>query len=219
MGFLKFLKRDKSKDLDPNLGDLDMPPMPPGMEGRGFEGIPELPKLPDFEDTIFRTKGNKPISELKIPPISQSLDSQGATFQPKGFEPIEELKSDFEAQREAELDSTEGELPKTDAETKLKARPGPYEKLERVAVSEERKILEHKGKKGQIFMRVDKFRSVLKNISEIKGSLKASNELLSKLNDIDTETEKEFEKWRNVMTDIQKKLIFVDKVLFKGDKK
>ena len=68
-------------------------------------------------------------------------------------------------------------------------------------------------------MRVDKFRNVLRNISEIRGSLKVSNEVLSKLNEIDANAEKDFEKWKNVMTDLQKKLVFVDKTLFKGGKK
>ena len=42
LGFLKFLKRDKSKELDLELEgmeDLDMPPMPPDFKEKEFDSM------------------------------------------------------------------------------------------------------------------------------------------------------------------------------------
>ena len=46
-----------------------------------------------------------------------------------------------------------------------------------------------------------------------------ADETVAKLSDIDLNREKVFEKWHSIMMDMQKKFIFVDKTLFKGDKK
>ena len=219
MGFLKFLKRDKSKDFDLDLGNLDVPPLPPGMEGKGFEELPELPEMPDIDEPFSGMEEKEtPVSQIKIPPLRQPADMQEPVFQPsKVFKPMGSIKTDFEMQMPEEpMPQFKGDIPEIEPEPR---RAGTYERFSRAAVREERSILEHKDAKGPIFMRVDKFRNVLRNISEIRGSLKVSNEILSKLNEIDANAEKDFEKWKNVMTDLQKKLVFVDKTLFKGDKK
>ena len=222
MGFLKFLKRDKSKDLDMDFGNFDVPPMPPeppGMEENGFESLPELPELPDFDEPVPGMEEKKtPVSQIKIPPLQQPAYLQEPVFRPsKRFKQMESMETDFEMQRPEEpMPQMKEDIPEMEPEHR---RASPYERFSGAAVREERSVLEHKDAKGPIFMRVDKFRNVLRNISEIRGSLKVSNEILSKLNEIDANAEKDFEKWKNVMTDLQKKLVFVDKTLFKGDKK
>ena len=218
MGFLKFLKRDKSKYLDMDFDNFDVPPMPPkppGMEEKGFESLPELP---DFDEPAPGMEENKkPISEIKIP-LQQTIRVKEAVLQqPVNFNPIEDMQTDFEMQRPEEpMPQIKEDIPEMEPKHR---RASPYERFSRAAVMEERSILEYKDSKGPIFMRVDKFRNVLRSISEIRGSLKVSNEILSKLNEIDANAEKDFEKWKDVMTDLQKKLVFVDKTLFKGDKK
>jgi len=218
VGFLKFLKRDKSKYLDMDFDNFDVPPMPPkppGMEEKGFESLPELP---DFDEPAPRMEENKkPISEIKIP-LQQTIRVKEAVLQqPVNFNPIEDMQTDFEMQRPEEpMPQIKEDIPEMEPKHR---RASPYERFSRAAVMEERSILEYKDSKGPIFMRVDKFRNVLRSISEIRGSLKVSNEILSKLNEIDANAEKDFEKWKDVMTDLQKKLVFVDKTLFKGDKK
>lgn len=219
MGFLKFLKRDKSKNLNMDLDNFDVPPMPPeppGMEGKGFESLPELP---DFDEAIpDMEESKKPVSEIKIPPLQQPAYLQEPVFRPsKIFKPMESMETDFEMQGPEEpMPQIKEDIPEMGPKPR---RASPYERFSRAAVIEERGILEHKDAKGPIFMRVDKFRNVLRNISEVRGSLKVSNEILSRLNEIDANAEKDLEKWKTVMTDLQKKLVFADKTLFKGDKK
>ena len=216
MGFLKFLKRDKSKDLDMDFDNFDVPPMPPGMEEKGFE---DLPEMPDSDKPFSGIEEEKtPVSQIEIPPLQQPTDMQEPVFRPsKGFKPMGSIKNDFE------MEEPQEPMPQIKENTsEIEPEPmraSPYERFSRVAIREERSVLKHKDAKGPIFMRVDKFKNVLRNISEIRGGLKVSNEILSKLNEMDANAEKDFEKWKNVLTDLQKKLVFVDKTLFKGDKK
>ena len=204
-------------DFD-NFDVPPMPPEPPSMEEKGFEDLPELPEIPESDEALFgMEEKKKPISEIKIP-LQQTMRVKEAVLQqPVSFKPIEDIKTDFEMQRPEEpMPQIKEDIPEMKPEHR---RASPYERFSRAAVMEERSILKNKDAKGPIFMRVDKFRNVLRNISEIRGSLKVSNEILSKLNEIDANAEKDFEKWKNVMTDLQKKLVFVDKTLFKSDKK
>ena len=215
MGFLKFLKRDKTKNLDMDLDNFDVPPMPPGPPGMGEKGFESLPELPDFDGAVpGMEEKQKPISDIKIP-LQQMGAREPVLRQPESFKPIEDMKTDFEMEPEEPMPQIEEEYHEREPKPR---RASPYERFSRGAVTEEKGILEHKDAKGPIFMRVDKFRSVLRNISEVRGSLKVSNEILSRLNEIDANAEKGFEKWKNVMADLQKKLVFVDKTLFKNNK-
>lgn len=143
--------------------------------------------------------------------------------QPESFKPIEnteDMKTDFEMEMPEEpMPKIKEYIPEMEPEPRRTSRAGPYERFSRGAIREEMSILEHKDAKGPVYMRVDKFRNVLRNVSEMRSGLRASNEILSKLTQIDANADKEFEKWKNIMVDMQKKLVFVDKTLFKGDKK
>ncbi|MBI2134939.1 hypothetical protein HYU09_03035 [Candidatus Woesearchaeota archaeon] len=205
-----------------DFGNLDVPPMPPsppGMDKGGFEDLPEIPEMQDSDEAFSgMEEENEPVSGIKVPSLPQPRYMEEPAFRPfKGFKPAGSVKPDFGMQGLQEpVQETEEDVQETELRPK---KTDYYERFSRAAVREEREVLEHKDAKGPIFMRVDRFRNVLRNVSEIRSSLKVSNEILSKLNDIDVNAEKEFEKWKNIMADMQKKLVFVDKTLFKGDKK
>ncbi|MCH8956504.1 hypothetical protein IIA28_14475, partial [candidate division KSB1 bacterium] len=103
----------------------------------------------------------------------------------------------------------EAEIPKQKPEMR------PYERLERTAIRDERVVLKHKKVEETIYLRVDRFRDILTSTNTIKSNLKIASDSIVKLNEIDVNRDKVFEKWRNVLVDLQKKLIFVDKTLFK----
>ena len=91
----------------------------------------------------------------------------------------------------------------------------PYEMVEEAAVREQKGVLQHKEEKGPIFVRAERFRDILTGTNTIKNNLKIASQSIAKLNEIDASRDKVLEKWRNVMMDLQKKLIFIDKTLFK----
>lgn len=193
MGFLKFLKKKEKGILDLSMkNDLDMPPVPPPLKEK--EPMPRF----DLED--------KDISFPEIRP---------------------EFKEDVKPEIKEEIPPFMREqLPKpeqtsiTPPEIKIPVEKPitPYEREERRAVREEEKILRHRAEHLEpIYLRIDKFKIALNNISIIRNDLKKADNALIKLSEIKTEEDKEFEKWYNVVGDIQKKLIFVDKTIFKGE--
>ena len=235
MGFLKFLKRDKSKEPDLGLEemeDLDMPPPPPDFEGKGLETpekeLPELPELPEMPETEepFPEIGKKLVPELEVPTEKPSPELKPPSMPefPKMEEGLEEPEFPqprrplFGVQKPRPI-ASEQKLP---VQPKIEVPPPkgvpeikPYERMERAAVREERTVLRHKEAKEPIFIRVDRFRDILTGTGTIRNNLKIAEQSIVKLNDIDANRDKVLEKWSNVMIDLQKKLIFIDKILFK----
>ena len=239
MGFLKFLKRDKSNE--PNLEgieDLDVPPLPPGMEdkelsvgGKELEELPELPEIPDIEGDISLDKPpspelkpltEKPLPELELP--EEKLDPEELPPSPElpkldeGIEKPEPPKpGPLFGSRPRPLFGAQ--LQKETPNIRLPPEPipkiKPYERLERAAVREQKGVLQHKEAKGPIFVRVERFRDILTGTNTIKNNLKIASQSIAKLNELDANRDKVLEKWHNVMMDLQKKLIFIDKTLFK----
>lgn len=197
MGFLKFLKKkEKDVDLDESL---DIPPPPPAIKPillKPGMGESELPK--DFPP--FKFEEEAPTTENELPelpkeemhdldiPSFPSLEEEHE-FTPKP--PMKEYEPDFP-------------LPEEEPE---------HEYTESVA---ERRPLGRIPKRPH-HIRLDKFKETLKNINKIRSDLKKSDDILHKLVKSIGEEGSGFEKWKNTMGDIQKKLIFVDKTLFKGD--
>tara|TARA_Y100000310_G_C20693181_1_gene823730 strand:- start:1977 stop:2585 length:609 start_codon:yes stop_codon:yes gene_type:complete len=66
------------------------------------------------------------------------------------------------------------------------------------------------------YMKVDDFKEMLGGIQITKQNLKECDEIFSRLNQLKNDEDKEFEKWRSKLEDLQRKLIYVDKVLFEA---
>jgi hypothetical protein len=242
--FLKRDKR-KEPDLDlKNLGDLDVPPLPPDFKekGLGERELPELPELPELEgEEPISEMEEKPLSELepsekqteklefpsmegpklgegigtKIPTMPEFPKAKEATKAPDLLLP----KPLFGMQKPRPFFGA-GKPQEERPEVKIPPRPvseiKPYERFEKAAVREERSILKHKEAEGPTFIRIERFRNILAETREIKNNLKISGQSIVKLNEIDADKDKVLERWHNVMIDLQKKLIFIDKILFKG---
>jgi hypothetical protein len=232
VGFLKFLKRDKSKepslDLE-NLDDLDMPPLPPeagekdfGSVEKEFPELPELPEMPETEETFPEIK-EKPIPELEVP-SEKPVPELKTPSMPEFPKPMEARKPKFPrprplfgVQKPRPVADEQQLPPKPEIKVPKKAalEIKPYERMERAAVREEQAVLRHKEAKKAIFIRVDRFRDILTGTYTIRNNLKTAEQSIVKLNEIDANRNKVLEKWGNVMADMQKKLIFIDKTLFK----
>jgi len=248
LGFLKFLKRDKGKEPDfnlENMEDLDVPPAPPNLGEKelgkieDFPGLPELPKGPisDIEEeplpklepiekpaqksefpSMEGPKLEGGIGEPELPPVPEfpsikEPEPKEIMGAPKPLPPrplfgVQRPKPLFDAGNPQE-EKPEVKLPPP------RPKITPYERFERSAVREERAVLKPKEAEGSIYIRVDKFRGILAGTRTIRNNLKIANQSIQKMNDIDANSDRVFEKWRNSMVDLQKKLIFIDKTLFK----
>ena len=208
MGFLKFLKKkEKDVDLDESL---DIPPPPPAIK-------PILPK-PRMEESElpkdlppFKFEEETPTSESKLPELPKEdmhdLDIPGFPsleeeheFTPKP--PMKEHEPDFPLPEKEPMEHEA--MPEEDPEHEYTGSVAERRPLGRI-------------QKRPHHIRLDKFKETLKNINKIRSDLKKSDDVLHKLVKSIGEEGSGFEKWKNTMGDIQKKLIFVDKTLFKGD--
>jgi len=65
-----------------------------------------------------------------------------------------------------------------------------------------------------IFIKVDKYRAILRELSNIKSIIKNANFSISALHSLKESEDSELEEWRSRIEDIERKLIYVDDSLF-----
>ena len=213
MGFLKFLKREKKSDFD----ELDLPPAPPSLEDQDFqhgldEGM-ELPEIPDFPEDKISAPEPKFGFENEMPselPPGQGMEEP----QPMGnIAPISPISSPVPpaipepAQPKEVLASEDARFTPLD----------DYPKMEKRLFAQERKLLHQRPDAKTIYVKVDKFKAALGSINVVRSDLRKSEEALMKLESIKNSKDRSFDKARNSLDDLQKKLIFIDKTLFKED--
>jgi hypothetical protein len=74
-----------------------------------------------------------------------------------------------------------------------------------------------KGGRGEPrFVAVNDYQEVLSSINYVRGKLGEAEELVRKLNEIKAVEEKSFEAWRNQLEDVQRKLAYVENVVFEA---
>ena len=95
--------------------------------------------------------------------------------------------------------------------------PSSYQKIEKRLFSQERRLLRERPSGKTIYVRVDNFKATLGNISIVRSDLRKSEDALIKLESMKYSKDKSFDKIRYLLDDVQKKIIFVDKTLFKGE--
>lgn len=207
MALFKFLRREKKRPLD----DLDLPPAPPLGD---FDKEIELPKFPSFdEERISAQKEELPEFEFpkekfdadelpELPSMPEMEDMPAADVPPNPM-------PDFSVAQERESVVQEEPFKPKLMDVPLKVGPKLFSKGETV--------LRDRQTGRTIYVRVDRFKATLSGINIIRNDLKKSQEALAKLENIKHEKEKSFDKIKSSLDDMQKKLIFIDKTLFKGD--
>lgn len=218
MGFFKFLKREKKEET---LDELDLPPAPPPLEGFNEN----MPEFPDFgEEKVSAPKEEFP--EFKFPeeegtptPVKESTEELSE------FPELEEKLITAESPVSAPPAASAippMQAPRTMPEPEPAEEEGPipsdvYPKIERRLFSQEKRALRERPSIKTIYVKVDNFKAMLGGINNARSDLRKSEEALVKLENIKSTKDKSFDRLRASIDDLQKKLIFVDKTLFKGD--
>ena len=220
----------------PDMGkDIGMPKDFPKFDAKSM-GMGDIGNLPPFDEDNFQIDNQEDLPPLDAPEdFGQNAPSKLPLLeQPKDLPPFRMIQESREPRRtlfpqprfrlnmegsrplfgNKEPDSTRDEMPRPRLATN-----NYYQKFENKAVKDERSLLEHKKTKGPIFVRVERFRGIAANVAAIRSNAKMGDETITKLSEMDLNREKVFEKWHGIMMDMQKKFIFVDKTLFKGDKR
>ena len=204
MGFLRFLKRDKKEE---HSADLDMPPEPPRMEGfddLNFDmpdfgqKVPQGGDLPDFDfpKESMPVQSSKFIEPPSLPEFEEPVNAKPSLF------PMHELPP------------TPPELPE-DEDDEKSAQPAALPSISR-AIPEPSKSIGMPDD-GNLYVRADKYRDAISNLSQIRNSLRKSEEDIVKMDGLKNSKDKAFDRFKSSLDDLQRKLIFVDKTLFKGD--
>ena len=227
VGFLKFLKRDKKQDLT----SLDLPPEPPKMQGFD-DNLPDIPGFPemsahdpdndgnDFKFDFPENKNNDFGSEFsmsaqpkeeKMPEMPEFPD-MGKKMQPVIPAPMPVFSSApqiIPTPQPQDID--------------WKEEPQQVQEMPEPSYERPRKLFHHEKRslgmpaKKEVYVRVDKFKMALDGIGMIRNSLRKSDEALLKLESIKNEKDRSFDKAKSSLEDLQKKIMFIDKTLFKGE--
>lgn len=218
-----FGKKKKSKK------ELSVPPAPQSLdESHAMEGTisldETLPPPSGFDEDIPPPRS---VDEIEIPvarheqPL-QKLEFPAVPEEPAiigGAPPDEPAKIEFfddklevpapappveEAEPEIlqNIEEHEMSLPSLEVEEREEAAP----------VKEEPQVVREKG--GAIYVSLKQFDTIMQTIEEIKGSLRDCGESLTNANAIKNQEDTKLAKWHSTAENIQRKLLYVDKVLF-----
>ena len=181
VSFLRFLKREKKETLD----ELDLPPAPPPLED--FDKDIPFPELPDIGEEIIP-------QELKFdfPEEGKNEPSKAEMPEFPKFYPIEEKPLES-------MPLTPKSMPKQVAELEQDASPASkdmYPKISAKHIVHEERISRERLIEEKIYIRIDRFKAALGNISVLRNDLKKSEEALIKLETVKNSKDKLFDKFK-----------------------
>ncbi|MAG08044.1 hypothetical protein CMO89_01090 [Candidatus Woesearchaeota archaeon] len=230
MGFLNVFGKKEAKPKQ----EVDIPPPPPlpsmpSVKGKKGKEI-ELPPLPPLEPITLKHEKHKPreVHEMPKPPgppaFEQTPEFEAPRFPPPGIKPragklqmhprqgfkIPEAFKKQAAPRHAPPPRHMPPPPRQMPPPPRHREASPF--VPPVRTREEEMI--KKDIKGPLFVKQDSYKAILEGVSIIRNKLKESDDLVLNLNNIKNSKDKEFEKWRASLEDIQRKLIYVDKALY-----
>ncbi|MBI1934922.1 hypothetical protein HYS31_00630 [Candidatus Woesearchaeota archaeon] len=211
VGFFKFLKRGKEKAEE---GGLDLPPMPPmdeglSMDAHGIDFDKDLPDLPELQGLDKDFDNASGVSEFDIPKIDEW--PQAAAEQPASELDREATNQTLPVPQTPEQNIEPQNIQK-DISGLIHLSEEPKSQI---SVHGRNFPRAHAGK--TVYVRVDDFKAALGTINMVKTDLRKWEGALAKLENVKAAKDSSFEKIRTSIGDLQKKLIFIDKTLFKGD--
>jgi len=242
MAFMSFFKK-KKESSPPAPKGMALPPLPAAPTGMPeFPAIPqdtvqEAPETGPIQSDLpaIKVTDAPPEPEQQPGPIAVGPHPLGSTEtvqapvveapQPElpaePIPPIEKLQP-IEAP-DAPLDSPLEDLP--DAPTfEADAMPEEIHAVmpDLTAVPDEIPPLEgfppvyRRESHGPVFVRLDQFKNVLSGIEDIRTSFTSEDDAFVRLEDVKSAEQKHFARFKNSLEDIQRKLMYVDKMLFEA---
>jgi hypothetical protein len=207
LGFFKFLKK-KGWEKEEHL---DLPPAPPNLEGMDKD-IPSMPEMDDNSPQNMPPPPDMPSPDEEAPdfPSMPEMDDKALDIPPIAAPEQEDFPQVPAPNRYAQQ-------PRREAAQKQGPIPDDYDGMDGKVYAEEKKGLRGNVRGNSIYLKVEDFKIILANINLIRSDLRGSKEALLRLENLKNSKEKSFDKIRNSLVDLQKKLIFVDKTFFKGE--
>ena len=194
MSFFNKMTRRQHSDLSAP----DSPPLPPTEEEMGLPPLPpekdlELPNLSPEEERSLQS-APPPMQPAAPEPVQEYPPRQEAPYIPTAED--NRIVDEYE---QTELNPTETKLP-------LGAMTSPHFPGSEDAIPRK--------DEGPLFIKVDDFRMFIDGQNRIKTNLKEADNIITRMNEIKIEEDKQFEKWRSNLEEINKKISIVDKKIF-----
>ncbi|HLG23549.1 MAG TPA: hypothetical protein VI564_01320, partial [Candidatus Nanoarchaeia archaeon] len=205
-------------DLDSDLSSQgnqkegDLPPSVPAQQ-EAEPQMPDFPQLPDFEEL------HEP--NMDIPPISMPEGDLEADHNYQDYS----ISQQPEQEQTADLQSLDDdfEMPQIPKQPILSKPAVPdIQQVPKSQVVEKRRLfaprenVTESSQPESLYIRVDKFKDILGNVNVIRTDLKKYENSLGNLQDINNSKNNSSEKIKAMLNDLQKKIIFIDRTLFKG---
>jgi hypothetical protein len=191
------------------FGKKQQPVMPaaPPPSSQGFD-LPDIPPLEDMDlppppAYPHPVPAPKPeIMAAPMPDFTQAAPSSDMFVSDRSFsEPTLSPMPDMQRTSAPEP-------------MRLSAAPERPEVFDRAV--ERRQIIPKRETKGPFYVKVDDYRAILESTTRIRDDIKDASDLVMRMNELKNEEDKEFEKWRQQLEDIQRKLTYVDKIIFES---
>jgi len=210
MAFLGLGKK-KKKQLPP----LGMPPKSLSQKLPDLPPLPELPPLPSIPPDAHELKPSMEIGQHSPEPIKE-----------KPIEPMKKEQFGLKMPDLPELPPLPDlpPLPIIEDEKPTIEVPGTKVEVREPRKKRDKKLVplpvldkteySHPGLKS-LFVKGDDYKSIISGINAVKNRIKDAETIFEDLQSLKKEKEKNLTAWQNLLEDIQKKLVYVDKKVFK----
>jgi hypothetical protein len=224
MGFLNRLlnksdnlnSKDQSLDIPspPNFSMEDIPP-PPNYEQNiqqqpNFQGNNDIPPPPNYEQNTQQQPSFQVNNNLQYP---NQNTQHSQNIQPK-YEPE---KENYQNQSQY----SQNIQPKYEPEKENYQNQSQYSQEKFIEdenfrsedlINEKRQQLLNSGE--PIFTKVEDYKRIIDASNEIKERVKECESTLKRLNEVHLESDRVYNKWKEELLDLNKRLNYIDKVIF-----
>ncbi|MEK6960108.1 MAG: hypothetical protein AABX47_02970 [Nanoarchaeota archaeon] len=198
MGILNFLKKK------PETGTADLPPPPPPpTKGLDLE-LPEAPGLPPLTGlgnepapTLRPSQMMAPMTEQPIPTVTGNGEEHE--------EPHMMMQAPQETQEEAHYAPELPDLPDLDEPVVMEPTIRPPTRMV------------DGGSIKPMFISIEDYQDILSSIGNIKDALHETEGAMSRLNELKNAQERILEDWRTHIEDAERKITYIDQVIFRGE--
>ena len=198
-------------------------------------GIPPAPDFPPKEENIDNSvpPAPDPFSNEEIP--APNIDAPPAQEVPQQSAPTEETMPKQQAEDNTEDTDQLPPEPK-DQVAQERSEEQPEEDLPpevddplpttpenpKQAAEEQEDDYEYEPERiteGPIFCKVHVYREILEEIDHSLNKCKGCTDIAKRTNELRIEDDKELDKWKNILLDAYRKIHYIDKIIFEGEKR
>ncbi len=201
MGFLRFLGRKEERKVD---DELDVPPPPPS--SMGMSSIDS--------DLNAPFPGDELTSSLSFP----KQDSKQQMSQSKGLPSMDDFDFDAPSSRvemSRPMPEMNMQMPRP---APSQIQPSSFGTMQRPIIPPDMPAPNAPEQFGRsLYVEVEQFRNMMADLAKTRTDLKRMETVMEHMLVTEANRDKDYAKYRAILNDTQRKLVFIDKTLFKGD--